>query len=62
MKAILKTYTNSTLAQSEIVEIPDNYDGDPYGDTIPFCIGSNQSLEVLDAVSTNKNQPTQPHL
>jgi|TARA_R100000081_G_C4652365_1_gene83420 hypothetical protein len=62
MKAILKTYTNSTLAQSEIVEIPDNYDGDPYGDTIPFCIGSNQSLEVLDAVSTNKNQSTQPHL
>ena len=48
MKALLKTYTLDTLTETEIVEVPDNYDGDPYGDTVPFCVGSNQSLEVLD--------------
>jgi hypothetical protein len=49
MKALLKTYTLDTLTQTEIVEVPDNYDGNPYGDTVPFCVGSNQSLEVLES-------------
>lgn len=49
MKALLKTYTLDTLTQTELVEVPDNYDGDPYGDTVPFCVGSNQSLEVLES-------------
>ena len=48
MKALLKTYTLDTLTETEEVELPENYDGDPYGDTVPFCVGSNQSLEVLD--------------
>tara|TARA_R110000765_G_scaffold132053_1_gene230536 strand:+ start:72 stop:236 length:165 start_codon:yes stop_codon:yes gene_type:complete len=27
----------------------ENYDGDPYGDTVPICVGSNQSIiEVED--------------
>jgi hypothetical protein len=49
MKALLKTYTLDTLTNAEEVELPENYDGDPYGDTVPFCVGSNQSLEVLDS-------------
>ena len=49
MKALLKTYTQDTLTETELVEVPDNYDGDPYGETVPFCVGSNQSLELLDS-------------
>lgn len=48
MKALLKTYTLDTLTETEVVEIPENYDGDPYGDTVPFSVGSNQSLEALE--------------
>jgi hypothetical protein len=49
MKAILKTYTLDTLTDTEEVELPENYDGNPYGDTVPFSVGSNQSLEVIEA-------------
>ena len=28
MKALLKTYTLDTLTETEVVEIPENYDGD----------------------------------
>ena len=31
-------------AEHECAVIPDNYDGDPYGDTVPFSIGSNQAI------------------
>ena len=48
MKAILKTYTLETLTDTETVELPENYDGDPYGDTVPFAVGSNQSIEVIE--------------
>ena len=49
MKALLKTYALDTLTETELVELPNDYDGDPYGDTVPFCIGSNQALELLDS-------------
>ena len=48
MKAILKTYTLDTLTDTEEVELPESYDGNPHGDTVPFSIGSNQSLEVIE--------------
>ena len=48
MKAILRTYCLDTKISDEEVELPDNYDGDPYGDTVPFVIGSNQRLDVCD--------------
>jgi len=48
MKALLKTYSLETLTEVEEVTLPDNFDGDPYGDTIPFSVGSNQTLEILD--------------
>jgi hypothetical protein len=48
MKALLKTYTLDTLTDTETVELPANYDGNPYGDTVPFSVGSNQSLEVIE--------------
>lgn len=47
-QAYLLTWTNETLTSKESVELPDNYDGDPYGDTVPFCVGSNQTLELTE--------------
>lgn len=29
-------------------QLPDNYDGDPYGDTVPFTVGSNQYIVTYD--------------
>lgn len=29
---------------TEYHQLPDNYDGDPYGDTVPFTVGSNQYI------------------
>jgi len=47
IKALLHTYQNEKLTESELIELPSNYDGDPYGETVPFSVGSNQSIEVL---------------
>ena len=49
MKALLKTYTLDTLTETEAIELPENYDGNPYGDTVPFSVGSNQSIEVIES-------------
>ena len=48
MKALLKTYSLDILTEVTKVTLPENYDGDPYGDTVPFSVGSNQTLEVID--------------
>lgn len=48
MKALLKTYQLDTLAEVEEIELPENYDGNPYGDTVPFSVGSNQTIEVIE--------------
>jgi hypothetical protein len=44
MKAQIRTYYLDTLKIVQNIEIPDNYDGDAYGDTIPFSVGSNQEI------------------
>lgn len=47
MLALLNSYEGETLVNSEVVDLPDNYDGDPYGDTVPFTVASNQTIETL---------------
>tara|TARA_E500000318_G_C3538926_1_gene203842 strand:- start:1081 stop:1275 length:195 start_codon:yes stop_codon:yes gene_type:complete len=47
IKALLHTYQNEKAIESELVELPSNYNGDPYGETVPFSVGSNQSIEIL---------------
>ena len=47
IKALLKTYQNEKFVEAELIELPSNYDGDQYGDTVPFSVGSNQTIEVL---------------
>ncbi len=47
IKALLKTYENDKFVEAELVELPSNYDGNQYGDTVPFSVGSNQLIEVL---------------
>lgn len=46
MKAMLITYSGEELLEKRVVELPDDYDGDPYGDTVPFTVGSNQTLII----------------
>lgn len=48
MNAWLVTYRADTETDRVRVELPEHYDGNPYGDTVPFCVGSNQSLVVMD--------------
>lgn len=48
MKAILKKYLGEEIESEEIVDLPDNYDGDPYGDTVPFVMASNWTLEIIE--------------
>lgn len=50
MLAILKKYIGTEIDSEEIVSLPDNYDGDPYGDTVPFTVASNWSLQPLEDV------------
>lgn len=57
MKAKLRTYKADTLIAEEIVNLPDNYDGDPYGDTVPFCVGSNQELIPIVSEITFEHRP-----
>jgi hypothetical protein len=47
MLALLQTYENEKIVEIEVVEIPDNYDGDPYGETVPFSVGSNQTIVTI---------------
>jgi hypothetical protein len=46
MKATLRTYSGENVVSDEIVEINDNYDGNAYGDTVPFAVASNQRIIV----------------
>ncbi|MBV6513914.1 MAG: hypothetical protein FMNOHCHN_03496 [Ignavibacteriaceae bacterium] len=50
MKAILRTYDKDSHISDKIVEISDNHDflDGPYADTVPFSVGSNQSILPLD--------------
>ena len=44
MKAVLRTYVGEDAIRDELVEIADDYDGNPYGDKVPFAVGSNQTI------------------
>jgi len=44
MKAYLVSYCNEKISDILSVEISDDYDGDCYGDKVPFAVGSNQSI------------------
>jgi hypothetical protein len=48
MLAILRKYIGEKVVEEEIVTLPDDYDGDPYGDKVPFVMASNWSLEVIE--------------
>ena len=48
MKAVIKKYLGEELVETVPVDLPDNYDGHPYGDTVPFVMASNWGLETLD--------------
>lgn len=48
MKALLKKYDRLKLVSQEPVELPEDYDGDPYGDKVPFVMASNWALVPLD--------------
>jgi len=59
MKAILRTYHSETNISEEVVEISDDhhFEDGPYVDTIPFSVGSNQSVLPLDeAVAAHRRQ------
>lgn len=48
MKAVLKKYHGENVISEEVVELPDDYDGDPYGDKVPFVVASNWSLVPIE--------------
>ena len=48
MKAKLTIYANEEIESEEIIDLPNNYDGDPYGDTLPFCMTSNWQLFIIE--------------
>lgn len=48
MKALIKKYLKDTLVETEIVNLPEDYDGDPYGDKVPFVMASNWQLEIIE--------------
>ena len=48
MIAYLITYWGEDIHQIDTINVDDNYDGDPYGDHVPFTVGSNQTIIVRD--------------
>jgi hypothetical protein len=48
MKAQLITYTDEKITEIREIEIADDYDGDPYGDKVPFVVGSNQTIVPVE--------------
>ena len=60
MQAYLKTYHADTLVDAELVDLPEDYDGNPYGDTVPFSVGSNQELVVIDEEPTYESHEYHP--
>lgn len=48
MTAILRKYLGEEIDSEEFVQLPDDYDGDPYGDKVPFVMASNWTLQVLE--------------
>ena len=48
MKAKLIKYIGERIDSIELIDLPDDYDGDPYGDTVPFVMASNWELRIVD--------------
>ena len=48
MLAYLASYQNEELVRADPVTISDDYDGNPYGDGVPFAVGSNQVIVTQD--------------
>jgi hypothetical protein len=46
MTAVLRTYQGEDKIADKLVEISDdhNFADGPYGDTVPFAVGSNQAI------------------
>jgi hypothetical protein len=55
-KAQLITYFGERVVNIKKVYIPVEYDGNPYGDTVPFSVGSNQRL-ITDEADFIKRYP-----
>jgi hypothetical protein len=55
-KVVLRTWPNKDKEPpvDEIVEVEDDYDGNPYGDKVPFTVGSNQT--IVDVETDIKNE------
>lgn len=48
MLALLISYADEKVVNVEVVELPNDYDGNPYGDKVPFSVGSNQTIEIME--------------
>jgi hypothetical protein len=48
MKAELITYGDEEIISVKEIELPDDYDGNPYGDKVPFVVHSNQSIREVE--------------
>ena len=55
LKAKLITFSKETIIDSETVFVDDNYDGDCYGNTVPFAVGSNQAIKIIDTTWLNEH-------
>lgn len=44
---LIRTYQQDTLKNVDVIWLSSPYIDDPYGDDVPFSLGSNQSLERL---------------
>lgn len=51
MKALLRKYISETEFEDEIVTLPDDYDGDPFGETVPFVMASNWQIVPLEDIN-----------
>lgn len=48
MRAELITYGGEEVLSVTEIELPDNYNGEQYGDTVPFVVHSNQSIRIIE--------------
>lgn len=58
MQGWLITYANEEVYQIDEVALPENYDGDCYGDTCPFVVGSNQQVVTTNPIWAYDRLPT----
>lgn len=51
-KALISKFNGERVYERQVIELPDDYDGNPYGDKLPLVMHSNWKLTVLDADTT----------